>query len=140
MAHLSSSKRSKTQWFRSPIFFLANLALLLVVGVSTVRETYRGWTVDREIHALDAEAAALEGHKLELQNLTQSLSSPERVEYDARAKLGRKKVDERVIVLEGITPTTTWVVEPSSAPDPVSHLSLDTHTSNPNQWWHYFFH
>ncbi|MFH1078178.1 MAG: septum formation initiator family protein [Patescibacteria group bacterium] len=116
---------------------LANVALLLVIGVSTVRETYRGWTVDREIGALEAQASSLEGRKTELEVLAQELVSPDRVEYDARARLGRALPGERVIVLQGVSSTTTW----NGAPGATEQGDVpETAISNPARWWAYFFH
>lgn len=131
------SNRSWHSIIRWPAFLLANLALLFIIGASTVRETYHGWTVDREIHALEAQAAALEGRRLDLQRLAEDLVSPERVEYEARAKLDRKKPGEHVVVLEGFSSSTTWSGDPT-----VVNVTPETSTessSNPRQWFQYFF-
>lgn len=121
---------------RWPVFLAANLAVLLLVGVSTLRETYRGWTVDREIQALASQADSLEGRKLKLVELADSLNSPDRVELDARARLGWKKEGERVVVLTGYEATSTWngdVSDVSGVPgEPPPR-------SNPARWWNYFF-
>lgn len=121
--------------FRLPVFLLANAALLLLVGVSTLRESVRGWTVDREIQALDAQAQALEGRKLKLMELTQSLSSPEQTELDARQRLGWKKDGERVVVLSGFAGSSS-----TSAADP-SRIPADgaASPSSIGLWWDYFF-
>jgi cell division protein FtsL len=122
--------------FRLPVFLFANVAIFLLIGVSTLRETYRGWTVEREISALEAQAEALEGRKLKLQSLTEELSSPDRVEFDARRRLGWKKEGERVVVLTGYEAATSTSTENpellASVPDalPPSNLAL---------WWKYFF-
>ncbi|MBU1032924.1 septum formation initiator family protein [Patescibacteria group bacterium] len=132
-------KKSWKTFVRWPVFLLANLALLFVLGVSTVRETYRGWTVDREIHALESEADTLEGRKMQLEALTQELISDDRIEYEARARLGRKKEGERVIVLQGFSATPTWTSQPLGV---ISNFSETTKSSksNPELWWEYFFH
>lgn len=124
---------------RLPLFLLANVALLLVIGISTVRETYRGWTVDREIGALEAHASSLEGRKTDLELLAQELVSPDRVEYDARARLGRALPGERVIVLQGVSSTATWNGAARTIDEPIGETS-DVGTSNPARWWAYFFH
>lgn len=119
-----------------PVFLLANAALLLVIGTSTIRETYRGWTVDREIHALEAQSAALEGRKSALETLTRDLVSPDRVSVEARARLDQKLPGERVIVLEGVAATGTW------QDDATTKAGYDTpalQLSNPQRWWRYFF-
>jgi cell division protein FtsB len=132
---LTSSWRSLIRW---PAFLIANLALLFVVGASTIRETYRGWSIDREIRTLEAQAAALEGQKLQLDGLVKDLASEERIEYEARARLGKKKAGERVIVLEGFAPTGTWTQD--SFVDLAPHPSPERSESNPQRWWSYFIH
>lgn len=130
-------KRSWGSMVKLPVFLIANAALLLVVGASTVRETYRGWTVDREIQALEDQAVNLEGRKSALETLTKDIVSKDRIEYDARSRLGRKQPGERVIVLEGFATTGTWddtpiVTAVDEAAQPVA--------TNPERWVHYFFH
>lgn len=129
------SWRSFIRW---PAFLIVNLALLFVVGAATIRETYRGWSIDREIHTLEAQAAALEGRKLQLEDLVKDLASEERIEYEARARLGKKKEGERVIILEGFSPTGTWTQD--SFLDPVPLPSSEPSRSNPARWWRYFIH
>lgn len=131
----SPSARGWKRLFRLPVFLLANAALLLLVGVSTLRESVRGWTVDREIQALESQAQALEGRKLKLMELTQSLSSPEQTELEARRRLGWKKEGERVIVLSGFAGSSSTTTE-----DPTRILSDDA-VLQPSigLWWEYFF-
>lgn len=119
---------------RLPAFLIASIALFALIGVSTARETYRGWTVDREIHALEAQAADLEGRKMKLAELTNQLASSERVELDARARLGWKREGEKVYVLSGYQP-------PAKA-DAVSATDVPTAItpSNPQRWVSYFLH
>lgn len=137
-----SSKSSPRSWraiVRWPVFLLANFALLFVIGVSTVRETYRGWTVDREIRALEAHAASLEGRKTQLDTLAKELVSAERIEFEARVRLGRKLPGERVIVLQGVSTTSSWAghtVDDRSIQDVTAITSM----TNPERWWRYFFH
>lgn len=120
------------------MFLLANAALLLVIGASTVRETYRGWTVDHEIRALEAQATTLEGRKSALETLTKDLVSNDRVEYEARARLDLKKAGERVIILEGTSPTGTWQDE--GAQDAITNVLPSPDESNAHRWLRYFFH
>jgi cell division protein FtsB len=126
-----SQLANKAKW---PLFLIANIAILFVVGVSTVRETYRGWSVDREISALEQKAASLEGRRSELANFADKLQSPQYVEREARAKLGLQKPGEHVIILEGVSATSSeWSIE-ITPPPPVA---IDTR-SNPKRWWDYF--
>ena len=120
-----------------PAFFIITLAILLLVGISAVRETYRGWTVENEISALDAQAAQLEGRKLKLAEVMDTLSSPERVDFEARARLGWKKDGERVYVVPGIGDASSSFdaqpVVPVDVPPPPD-------VSNPQRWLRYFLH
>lgn len=118
-----------------PVFLIANAALLLVIGASTARETYRGWTVDREIQALGAKAESLESRRFELEALAQELVSPERVEREARSRLGMKKSEERVIVLEGYSAKATSGDLASAG---YGEIDRDRR-SNPEKWREYFF-
>jgi len=111
---------------------MANLALFLLIGVSTVRETYRGFTVEREIKALEAQAESMEGRKLKLAEMTQAIASPENVELEARSRLGWKKEGEKVFVLSGYQPVKAND-EGAAVDVPASHLS------NPERWMQYFF-
>lgn len=119
-----------------PVFLFANVALLLVIGTSTIRETYRGWTVDREIRALEDQSAALEGRKSALETLTRDLVSPDRISVEARARLDQKLPGERVIVLQGISSTGTWQDETTAK---ASYEMPERQLSNPERWWRYFF-
>ncbi|HPN15228.1 MAG TPA: septum formation initiator family protein [bacterium] len=125
------SLANKAKW---PLFLMANVAVLLVVGMSTVRETYKGWTVDHEIKALEMKAQALEGRKMQLSELASKMQESDYAEREARAKLNMQKPGEKVVILEGVAATqTTWQIDVVTAPPPpVVNLS------NPERWWQYF--
>jgi cell division protein FtsB len=119
-----------------PVALLGTVALLLVVGAATVRESYRGWKVDQEIHALEAQADELEGRNVRLRELAQTLQSPERLDVEARARLGLRKPGEHVVAITGVAATGGWQ----------GALTLDVvqdkpqiDRSNPELWFDYFF-
>lgn len=121
---------------RWPAFLAANLAILLLVGVSTARESYRGWSIDREIRALDAQASGLEDRKLKLKELQQVLASPETVEKEARTRLGMKRDGERVYVLSG------YSADPLGSGGDVQLANVPSEAlplTNPERWFSYFF-
>ncbi len=122
--------------FRWPSFLAINLAILFLVGISTLRESYRGWTVDREIRALEAQAESLEGKKFKLIELTDTLMTPEEIEIEARHRLGWKKEGERVVVLSGWESSSTWIGEKASL---VSLADTVRPKTNPERWLNYFF-
>ncbi len=131
----SHVERSWKSVFRWPVFLLANIAVLLLVGISTLRESVRGWTVDHEIRALEAQAETLEGRKLKLMVLTQSLTSPERVEFEARSRLGWKKEGERVVVLTGYP---SGASSSDGDQEKIASSAHAAHSSHLALWWKYF--
>lgn len=126
-----SSLVSKAKW---PLFLMANVAVLLVVGVATIRESYRGWTVDAEIRNLEQKAQSLEGRKMQLSELAAKMQDESFIEKEARSKLGLQKPGEHVVVLEGVAATqTAWQLDPN-----VKQASPSDTESNPKRWWRYF--
>lgn len=127
--------RSVLRW---PMFLLANVAVFLLVGISTLRETYRGWTVEREIHALEAQAQTLEGRKLKFATLASELASPEQIDLEARQRLGWKKEGEQVVVLAGYEASSGTS---SAGNDAVTRIATESYepSSNVGLWWKYFF-
>ncbi len=121
---------------RWSLIFAANGALLLVVGVSTVRETYREWKVDQEIHQMQAQIEQLEGRKLALTELVSRMDSPEALDREARTRLGLKKPGERVIILRGADQELeSWQEYGLGTPEAEAEDSL---ASNPERWLKYF--
>ncbi len=133
---MRDGNQQKTWWqkaLRWPVFLIFNLALLLFVGISTVRETYRGYSLEKEIASLESKADSLEAKKMKLVQLTESLATPEKVEYEARARLGWKKPGETVYVMQGFeaagqNPAADIISEPKPLEE-----------SNPRLWFKYFF-
>jgi cell division protein FtsB len=119
-----------------PLVLLGSLALLLVLGAATVRESYRGWRVDSEIRAMEEQADALEGRNAKLRELARVLQSPERLEVEARTRLGLRQSGEKVAVLSGLVATGTW--QSAVVLDVVEDTAV-VERSNPELWLHYFF-
>ncbi len=123
---------AKAKW---PLFLIANIAILFMVGMSTVRETYRNWSVDREIKALESEAMALEGRRSELASFAEKIQSTQYLERESRAKLNLQKPGEHVIIIEGVSPVDAEWSSINITPEPP--VMIDTR-SNPERWWDYF--
>ena len=113
-----------------------NLALLLVVGVSTVRETYRDWQVNHEIQDLQTQVQGLEGKKTQISDLIQKLNSSDVLDKEARARLGMQKPGEKVAILHGSEIDINQPQEAIHAP--VASLASNER-SNPQKWFNYFF-
>lgn len=129
--------RILSQLTRWPLIIAGSVLLLVLLGTATIRESYRGWQVDQEIDSLERQADALEGRNKRLTEIAQALQSPERMEVEARKRLGEQQPGEHVVVLNGFTASGTWS----------SNLQLDVvaeqpeqPVSNPEQWLRYFFH
>jgi len=127
----------KKRVIRWSLIFAANGALLLVVGVSTIRETYREWKVDQEINQMQAQVEQLEGRKLALTDLVSRMDSPDALDREARTRLGLKKPGERVIILRGADQELkSWQEYGLGG---TAAATEDTTTSNPERWFNYFF-
>lgn len=120
---------------RWPVLILANVALLLVLGASTARESYRGWKVDQEIHSLESQIETLERKKMQLGSLIERLQSQDMIEREVRAKLGMRKDGERVIVLDTSHVSAQW----SDDLHEVGVMENRDTRSNPEKWFAYFF-
>ncbi len=126
-------KKRVARW---SLIFAANGALLLIVGVSTMRETYREWKVDQEIHQMQTQIEQLEGRKLALTDLVSRMDSPETLDREARTRLGLKKPGERVIILRGADQEIESWQEFGFGEDKVQ--VSDVPSSNPERWLKYF--
>lgn len=124
-------------WRGWPLLLVGSIVMLFVVGVATVRESYRGWRVDREIQALESQADELEGRNARLRELANALQSPERLEVEARVRLGLRQPGEHAVVLTGFASTGSW--QGSLALDVVPEKPA-VYRPNPALWWDYFFH
>jgi cell division protein FtsL len=133
---LRFSSRLITSATRTPMVLIGSAVLLVVVGVATMRESYRGWKVDREIQALEQQADELEGRNEKLRSLARSLDAPERLEVEARTRLGLRMPGEQVVVLTGVATTGSW--QGSFALDVVPE-PITVERSNPERWFDFFF-
>jgi len=120
-----------------PVVLIGSAVLLFVIGAATVRESYRGWKVDREIQALEVQADELEGRNAKLKELARALQSSERLEVEARTRLGLRMPGEHVVVLTGLATTGSW--QGTLALDVVDEKP-EVERSNPQLWADYFFH
>lgn len=90
------------RFYRSPLFLVVGGAVVIMIAVSSGREFYRNYIIEREIHALERQSKELEARRLELLNLAARLASGEFIEEEARVRLGLKKEGETAVVVRGI--------------------------------------
>lgn len=114
------------KFFESPLFFVAGIALLLLLSISLTRAQLKDRAIRAEIAALQAQATALEKEQEGLTQLMALLQTPQFFEQEARKTLGYVKPGEQVVV-----------IEQQDKQD--AHNKQDKPLSNPKKWWVYFF-
>lgn len=129
-----NSFHSLTRW---PLMIAGSVLLLILLGTATIRESYRGWQVNQEIDSLEHQADVLEGRNKRLTEIAQALRSPERMEVEARKRLGEQQPGEHVVVLDGFSASSTWSSDMQL--DVVAEVP-EPPRSNPELWLRYFFH
>ncbi len=111
------------------------VALGVVLIVSTVRESYRGWQVDQEIHGLEQQIQAMEGKRGQLAEVMRRLQSGDAIDKEARTRLGLRKPGERVFVLQNNQgQNAAWDTVPTT-----DATNANEQKSNPRKWFAYFF-
>ncbi len=123
------------RYARWSLLFASTGAVLILVAVSTARESYQGWKVDQEIQGLRAQAEALEGRKNNLSSMLARLQSPDTVDQQARMRLGVQKPGEQVFILQAGQNTQAFAITQNMASE-VPSVDI----SNPQKWINYFFH
>jgi hypothetical protein len=135
---LGMSHRILSNLTRWPLIIVGSFLLLALLGTATIRESYRGWQVDQEISSLDRQADELEGRNKRLTEVAQALQSSERLEVEARKRLGDQQPGEHVVVLNGFNASGTWTSDMQL--DIVMERAIEPAISNPERWYRYFFH
>lgn len=122
--------KSASRW---PVLIAVLGVLLLVIGATTIRESYRGYQVDQEMSRLQRQIDAMEGKRVQLSEVIRRLQSPDALDKEARTRFGLKKNGERVFVLEG----SGWQERPWERINQTD--SMQDRRSNPQKWLAYFF-
>ena len=118
------------------MFFLAGLAVLVLIGISLGKEVYRKRQIQKEIEGLQSQISQMGQQNGDMENLISYLSSTDFQEKQAREKLNLQKSDEKMIVLR------KDVVQPDSQPqDTAVNPQAPPEDNSPNwqKWWKYFF-
>ena len=118
------------------MFFLAGLAVLVLIGISLGKEVYRKRQIQKEIEGLQSQISQMGQQNGDMENLISYLSSTDFQEKQAREKLNLQKSDEKMIVLR------KDVVQPDSQPQntPINpQAPPEDNSPNWQKWWKYFF-
>lgn len=78
---------------------MAGLTVLVLIGISLGKETYRKRQVQKEIEGLQSQIKDLNQENSELNNLIAYFSTQEFQEKEAREKLNLQKDNEQMVVL-----------------------------------------
>lgn len=110
--------------------------VLIFLGVSFLRIFFKDYELRKEIERTQADVSKLEKRKIESLELLKRLQSDAYVEDRAHAELQATRPGETVIVVPGLSVTSTAagaVTPPTAAPQEKPPLS------NSETWWYYFF-
>lgn len=124
--------------FFSGLFFLVGLGILIMIGISLGRETYRKRQIQKEIEGLQAEIQKISQENSELSNLISYFSTQEFQEKEAREKLNLQKEDEKLIVLRKEVEAQPSPVQPEEQSN-VNQNAMLSRTSNLKDWLAFFF-
>jgi cell division protein FtsB len=130
------TEKSSTKFF-SGLFLIAGIGILITMGISLGKESYRKKQIQKEIESLQSEIQATKQQNDDLSNLISYLSTSQYDEKEAREKLNLQKEDEKMIILQK-------TVEPQeTAPTQSLNQSTNsvTYSNTPGweKWLKYFF-
>ncbi|MFA5871200.1 MAG: septum formation initiator family protein [Parcubacteria group bacterium] len=132
-------RRDKTKIgvkFFSGLFFLGGLTVLVLIGISLGKETYRKHQIQKEIDELQSQIEGLNKENSQLGDLLSYLSSSDYQEKEAREKLNLQKADEKMIVLQ-----KEIGAQQSKNENVNSNEQAPVEDNSPNwqKWWKFFF-
>lgn len=124
---------TKKPWNNIRTLTIGAIVLLIIVAISFLRAWLRDYELRQEIARVQHEVDTLEKRKIESLDVLKKLQSDSYVEDRARAELQAARPGERVLVIPGVTVTST-------APSGLEERPQPRALSNFKQWWYYFFH
>jgi cell division protein FtsB len=136
-------KDLKTKFLSSRVFIIIGICLLVFIGFSLGKETYRNYQIEKEIQALEEEISGLEKNNDNLTRLIEYFKTESYQEKEARQKLGLQKEGEKVVVIteENIE---SEELEMESAENSIEEFNQseeiqEEEISNPRKWWNFIF-
>ncbi len=136
-------KNLKTKFLSSRLFIIIGICLLVFIGLSLGKETYRNYQIQKEIQALEEEISGLEKNNDNLTRLIEYFKTESYQEKEARQKLGLQKEGEKVVVIteENIE---SEELEMESAENSIEEFNQseeiqEEEISNPRKWWNFIF-
>lgn len=119
----------------SGIFFLTGLTILVLIGISLGKETYRKRQIQKEIDSLQIQIEKMNQENSDLENLMDYLSSTDFEEKEGREKFNLQKGDEKMIVFR------KDAIQNEAENKNESDVQAPSADKSPNwqKWWRYFF-
>jgi len=132
----NTGQSKKSVRFFSGLFFVAGLGILVMIGISLGKETYRKNQIQKEIETLQAEIDKVGQENSDLANLISYLSSQEFQEKEAREKLNLQKEVEKMVVLRKDAASQNF-----QEPDEKGEITKESEERVPNwrKWLDLFF-
>lgn len=109
------------------------IIILVILFVSFLRVFFKDYELRREIERVQTDVSKLEKRKIESLDVLQKLQSDTYAEERARDDLQAAKPGEIVLVVPGLTVTS------SAQSARQVELPVVKELSNPAKWWYYFF-
>jgi cell division protein FtsB len=119
----------------SGIFFLVGFSVLVLIGISLGKETYRKRQIQKEIDALQEQINQMGQENSDMENLIGYFSSTDFQEKEAREKLNLQKSDEKMIVFRKDAVQNEVPAENAGQ----SQIPSEDNSPNWQKWWKYFF-
>lgn len=109
------------------------IVLFLFLFVSFLRVFLKDYELRNEIGRLQTDVGKLEKRKIESLEVLKKLQSDSYIEGRAREELQAAKPGEAVLVVPGLSVSSTATKSLTLTQE------LPTELSNPVKWWYYFF-
>lgn len=120
------------------LLVLLGLVLGLLLGMAVYREIRKKEAVQKEIRALQEEAAKISRENSDITERIAYLESRDYKEREAKEKLNLQKPGETVVVITP-GPSKEEIVENSNREKRILEIAGIQEKSNPEKWWDYFF-
>ncbi|OGH61068.1 MAG: hypothetical protein A2848_02860 [Candidatus Magasanikbacteria bacterium RIFCSPHIGHO2_01_FULL_50_8] len=118
---------------KSRLVIVVVVLLFIFLLISFLRVFFKDYELRKEIERLQTDVGKLEKRKIESLDVLKKLQSDAYIEARAREELQAAKPGEAVIVVPGLSVSST--VPRTLEAQPIENTEL----SNPLKWWYYFF-
>jgi len=144
---MSKSQRNfVSKLFHSRLFYLVNMILVILIGISFAREMIHRKDISSQILGLQKQAEALQSEQQSLLELKDAVQTKIFIESEARLKLGLQKPGESLVIVKGIQGEETIAAKGvknqvlNNEQNEFAEGGDESLLANSTKWWYYFFH